>query len=186
VFGVDQTGGVGDEEDSRPAVERSDRRSFNIPNPDGVAETLQVRANVVRGKAQDSRYVFSHHPTRSNRTDQARKLGPEKSAVLPPFLLTRHGERLAGETAVNDRDFPFSELMGQRLLCQAGHVAEDGDGRPVKSQDAAAEGLALAHGERAHPGLLRPEVHPPGQMPEKSDSAVISGIGHHLAIGLAS
>jgi hypothetical protein len=42
-----------------------------MPYPNGVAETLQVRANVVSGKVQDSRNVLTDCPTRSNFFDQS-------------------------------------------------------------------------------------------------------------------
>jgi hypothetical protein len=87
-------------------VERADSRSFILPNPNAVTETLQVRANVINGKFDDSRYVLSDHPTRSNFSDQARKFRPEISLVVPAFPLTRQakGQLLARKSSVYDGD----------------------------------------------------------------------------------
>jgi hypothetical protein len=47
-----------------------------MPNPDRVAETLQIGANIVRREFEKARYVLSDHPTRSKLGDQPRKLRP--------------------------------------------------------------------------------------------------------------
>jgi hypothetical protein len=97
---------------------RSDSRSFIIPNPNEVTETLQIRANVVRGKFEDSRYVFSDHPTRHNLCDQARKFRPEISVVFPVFPLANQaeGQLLAWKSSVYDCDFLPAVPMPDHLL----------------------------------------------------------------------
>jgi hypothetical protein len=109
---------VAHKEDPHPPVPRADSRNFILPNPDAVAEALQTLTNVVSGKFDDARYVFSDDPTWSNFSDQARKFRPEISIVVPAFLLTRHAERLgslAWKSPVYDCD-PFGWPMPDHLL----------------------------------------------------------------------
>jgi hypothetical protein len=80
----------------------ADSRSFVMKNPDGVTLPLQILANVVRGKGQNSRYVFSHNPIRFNFSDQPRKLRPEISIVFFPFFGSGNREGLTGKTAIDD------------------------------------------------------------------------------------
>jgi hypothetical protein len=73
-----------------------------MKNPDGVTLPLQILTNVVRGKGEDSRHVFSHNPIRFNFSDQPRKLRPEISIVVFPFLAAGKREGLTRKSAVND------------------------------------------------------------------------------------
>jgi hypothetical protein len=111
--------GVAHKEHPHPPVERADSRSFILPYPDGVAEALQIRANVVSGKFDDSRYVLSDHPRWLNFGDQARKLRPEISFVVPAFPLTGQAERLrslAWKSSVYDCDSFPAVPMPDHLL----------------------------------------------------------------------
>jgi hypothetical protein len=62
--------------DSHPPVPRSDSRSFKTANPDAVAEALQVFTNVVRGNAEDSKYVLKDAKTRHNVGDNPENISP--------------------------------------------------------------------------------------------------------------
>ena len=66
-FGVAQ---MRDKCDSGSSVVRADSRSFKIPYPDFVAETLQIGTNIVCRNSEDSRDILSKYPTRSNFFDQ--------------------------------------------------------------------------------------------------------------------
>jgi hypothetical protein len=137
-------------------VPRADSRSFIRPNPDGVAEALQVLANAVSGKFDDPRYVFSHDPTRSNLPDQARKLRPEISVVVPAFPLACHAEGLhllAGETSVDKLDWRHS-CVCHHLLGQFANVLEYRYTRPALAQDGSAKGVLLAERGRSDSGHL--------------------------------
>jgi hypothetical protein len=94
--------GVRHKEDSRPSVQSADSRSFITKNPDCVALALQILANVVCGKVQDSRYVFTHNPSRSNFPDQPRKFRPEVPVVVLRFLPSGTRKGLTGKTAEDD------------------------------------------------------------------------------------
>ena len=67
-----------------------------------IAFTLHVLDNVGSGNAQDSRYVLTDNPTRRKFSDNAEHLRPEVTVVPFSFLLSSHGEGLAGESAGNN------------------------------------------------------------------------------------
>jgi hypothetical protein len=144
-------------EDSRSAVRRSDSRSFKIPNPDGVAETLQVLANVISGNGQDPRYVFSNDPMRSNFSDQPRKFRPQVSIVVPSGLLTSHGEGLlAWKSAENNVNCsPIPNHLLYHFTGQVVYVLKKWDSRPVFVKDTPAKWIAFAH--RRHVAACRLE-----------------------------
>jgi hypothetical protein len=114
-------------------MQRSESRSFITPNPDGVTETLQVRANVVSGNSQDARNILSDDPTRSNFGDQARKFRPQIPLVILPFPLTSHGEGLlAWKSSVDDVDcFPAVPMPYHLLPSEVKNVLIDRHARPM-------------------------------------------------------
>jgi hypothetical protein len=138
-IGVRQSG-VRHKEHPCPPVPRSDSRSFITPYPDAVAEALQIRTNVVSGKAQYSRYVFSDDPTRPNFPDQARKLRPEISVVTLSSLPSCHGEGLAGEPSENKVNW-----RANIVTPQIKDIVENRHSRPVLLQHLSAERILLAH-----------------------------------------
>jgi hypothetical protein len=168
-------------------VPRADSRSFILPNPDGVAEALQTLTNVVSGKFDDSRYVFSHDPTRSNFSDQARKFRPEIPVVVPRFPLTCHaeGQLLAWKSSVYDiNSFPAVPMPNHLLSREIADIFVNRHVWPMPSQNVTAERIAFAHGGRHYPGHFSRQIKATGvQMPENNDKAVIvSGILDHLAV----
>jgi hypothetical protein len=80
-----------------------------MKNPNGVTLPLQILTNVVRGKGEDSRYVFSHNPSRSNFSDQPRKLRPEMAFVVFSVAASGAGKGLTREPTIDDVNcFNFS------------------------------------------------------------------------------
>ena len=131
-----------------PPVRRPDSQSFKIPNPDLVAEMLQILADVIGGKGKDARDVLSNDPTRANLSDQPRKLRPQESIVVPSFPVTSHGEGLAWESSVNNVN--CSDIRTLHLP----HVLKQRHIRPVFPKYLPAERINLAHRCHDPTGLL--------------------------------
>jgi hypothetical protein len=131
-------------------VRRSDSRSFKIPYPDAVAETLQVRTNVVSGNFDDSRYVFTNHPTRFKLSDQARKFRPEIPCVSLSSLPSRHAEGLTRESSINNVNWCANVLTPQlKNVLKNRHVG------PMLLRYRAAKRVYLAEGHWMYPASLR-------------------------------
>jgi hypothetical protein len=144
--------GVRHKEDSRSAVEGSDSRSFMMKNPDCVALPLQVLTNVVRGKVQDSRYVFTHNPSRSNFGDQPRKLRPEIAVVVFRLLGSGNREGLTGKPAEDDVN------RSNFLTSQCFDVSVNRYVRPVAAQNSLAELVTFTHGDDTSASRLKRQV----------------------------
>jgi hypothetical protein len=142
------------EEDSRSAVEGADSRSFITKNPDGVALPLQILTNVVRGKGEDSRYVFSDNPSRSNFPDQPRKFRPEVAVVVFPFFGAGNRKWLTGKTSVDDVN------RSNLITSQCFDVVVDGNIRPVPAEYRPAKFVALAHGGDPSSRRFKSQVYP--------------------------
>jgi hypothetical protein len=139
-------------EDPRSAMRRSDSRSFIMKNPNGVTLPLQILTNVVRGKIEDSRYVFSDNPSRFKLSDQPRKLRPEIPVVVFPVSTTGVRKALTGEASEDDVN-RFNFLTSQGL-----NIVVKRDVRPMPAKNPLAEFVALAHRDSLSSCRLKRQV----------------------------
>ena len=135
-------------------MRRADSQSFKIPNPDAVAETLQILADVVGGNGEDSRYVLSNNPTRSSFADQPRKFRPEIPVVFFTFLVPCNREGLTGKTTKDDVN--STEIFTSHLF----DVVHDIHSRPVFTQHFLTEMILLTHSNNPASSALKRNVQP--------------------------
>jgi hypothetical protein len=114
-----------------------------MKNPDCVALPLQILTNVVRGKGEDSRYVFSDNPSRFKFSDQPREVRPEIPAVVFRFPVSGDRKGLTGKTAVDDVN------RSNFFTPQCFYVVVNGNVRPMLPENSLAKLVALAHGDNS-------------------------------------
>ena len=123
-----------DEEDPRSPVPSSDSRSLKIKHDDVIASTLQILDHLPGGNLDDSRYVLTDNAMRAQLSDNSEHLRPEVTIVPFSFLLSNHGEGLAGKSPRENINCPQSCPLIKTLLCQRPDVAPARHVRPVLFQ----------------------------------------------------
>jgi hypothetical protein len=122
--------------------------------PNGVAERRQVSDDPVRTAASQPRDVLNHDPTRATLADDPCHLVPERAAWAPqPGAAPCLTDVLAGKSAAHDE-------RTQRGGVETPNVDRDRHTRPVPSEDAAAERVALAEPNRLETRPVKTEAEP--------------------------
>jgi hypothetical protein len=147
-----------------------------MKNPDGVPLALQILTNVVRGKGEDSRYVFTHNPSRFKLSDQPREVRPEIAVVVFPLLASGNRKGLAGKTAVDDVN------RSNVLTPQCFDIGIDRNIRPMPMEYRSAKFVALAHGDDGTTHRFKRQIYASDsrekrQAPHGSHGSTSSGAG---------
>jgi len=100
--------------------------SRNTKRPRGVAETFQVIKHTVEFHADDSRHVFTKHPSGSCLANNAEHFRPERAVIARAAAFPGSAIWLARESSSDDVGAESSNISD---------VAKVGDGWPVAFED---------------------------------------------------
>jgi hypothetical protein len=118
--------GVGHNPYSVSAVLGIDGTSRNNKRLDPIAKALQVSKHVFEFHADDSRHVFTKHPSGSASSNNIPHCRPEVTVIARASSLPGKGKRLAGKTSGN-------EVASNSSNCS--NVSVVWDVRPMFSED---------------------------------------------------
>jgi hypothetical protein len=152
--------GVGHNPKSVSSVRGIDGTSWNNKRLAGVARGLQRRKQIVEFQIDDSSNVLANDPSGSEFFNNAQHLRPEVAVICRASALPGVREGLTGEAPGNDVNAPDSALS-KRLCCELLDIIEDGNVRPMFSQNLLAERFNLAKSNRLYASPLRRKVDAP-------------------------
>lgn len=144
--------GVRHNENAVSSVRRTDGTSRNNKRPAGVAKRFQVSEHSVESQCDESRSIFSKHPSGPDVRNDVAHSRPEPSGVAsspPP----------AGETDGLARESATDEIDGSKVpWINRGDVIVKPRIGPMLAQDATAKGIRFALPSNRHPGPLQAEI----------------------------
>jgi hypothetical protein len=92
---------VGQNCDPIPFVRGIDTASRNNERLPGVTDVFQVSKHLVECQIDDSRHIFTKHPSGPEFSYDAEHFRPEETVIVLASLLPGNGKRLARESSRN-------------------------------------------------------------------------------------